>query len=111
LNVFELPGGVVMSRHDVHTQWDYPNGWAPMQLIAVEGLRNYNFSADADRVSREFLSTVMENFQHDGTIREKYNMVTRTTDSQVTAGYHMNVIGFGWTNGVFLVLADALPKQ
>jgi alpha,alpha-trehalase len=111
LNVFELPGGVVMSRHDVHTQWDYPNGWAPMQLIAVEGLRNYKFSADADRVSREFLSTVMENFQRDGTIREKYNMVTRTTDSQVTAGYHMNVIGFGWTNGVFLVLADALPKQ
>jgi alpha,alpha-trehalase len=53
----------------------------------------------------------MENFQRDGTIREKYNMVTRTTDSQVTAGYHMNVIGFGWTNGVFLVLADALPKQ
>jgi alpha,alpha-trehalase len=111
LGVFELAGGVVMSRHPVHTQWDYPNGWAPMQLIAVEGLRNYKFTADADRVSRKFLSTVMENFQRDGTIREKYNMVTRTTDSQVTAGYHMNVIGFGWTNGVFLVLADALPNQ
>ena len=110
LGVFELAGGVVMSRHPVHTQWDYPNGWAPMQLIAVEGLRNYKFNADADRVSRKFLSTVMENFQSDGTIREKYNMVTRTTDSQVTAGYQMNVIGFGWTNGVFLVLADALPK-
>jgi len=108
LNVFELAGGIVMSRHEVHTQWDYPNGWAPLQLIAVEGLRNYKFDEDADRVSRKFLSTVMENFQRDGTIREKYNMVTRTTDSQVTAGYHMNVIGFGWTNGVFLVLADGL---
>ena len=110
LSVFELPGGIVMSRHDVHTQWDYPNGWAPMQLIAVEGLRNYKFEADADRISRKFLSAVMENFQRDGTIREKYNMVTRTTDSQVTAGYHMNVIGFGWTNGVFDVLADGLGK-
>ena len=49
-------------------------------------------------------------FQRDGTIREKYNMETRTTDSQVTAGYHMNVIGFGWTNGVFDVLADGLGK-
>jgi alpha,alpha-trehalase len=110
LSVFELPGGAVMSRHQVHTQWDYPNGWAPMQLITVEGLRNYKFNPDADRLSRKFLSTVMENFHRDGTIREKYNMVTRTTDSQVTAGYQMNVIGFGWTNGVFLVLADALAK-
>src|SRR6267154_3046361 len=65
LGVFELAGGVVMSRHEVHTQWDYPNGWAPMQLIAVEGLRNYKFDSDADRVSRKFLSTVMENFQRD----------------------------------------------
>jgi len=49
LSVFELAGGVVMSRHEVHTQWDYPNGWAPMQLIAVEGLR-LQVHADADRV-------------------------------------------------------------
>jgi alpha,alpha-trehalase len=111
LSVFELPGGVVMSRHDVGTQWDFPYGWAPLQLIAVEGLRNYKFDADADRVSWEFLSTVIENFHRDGTIREKYNMVTRSTEAQVTAGYQMNVIGFGWTNGVFLVLADGLPEN
>ena len=111
LSVFELAGGIVTSRHETGTQWDYPNGWAPLQLIAVEGLRNYKFDADADRVSRKFLATVMQNFQHDGTIREKYNMVTRSTETNVSAGYQMNVIGFGWTNGVFLVLADGLPKE
>jgi alpha,alpha-trehalase len=110
LSVFELAGGIVMSPLETGVQWDFPYGWAPLQLIAVEGLRNYKFDADADRVSRKFLSTVLENFQRDGTIREKYNMVTRSTQSNVAAGYQMNVIGFGWTNGVFLTLADGLKK-
>lgn len=37
-----------------------------------------------------------------GTIREKYNMVLGNADVKITAGYKQNVIGFGWTNGVYL---------
>jgi len=55
--------------------------------------------------------TVIENFQRDGTIREKYNVVTRSSESQVAAGYQANVIGFGWTNAAFLELLHALPKE
>ncbi len=44
-----------------------------------------------------------------GTIREKYNVVNRTTKANVI-GYHENVVGFGWTNGTFLVLLHGLPK-
>ncbi|HEY6180774.1 MAG TPA: trehalase family glycosidase [Terriglobales bacterium] len=110
LNAFELNGGIVMSPYETGVQWDYPYGWAPLQLIAVEGLRNYEFNTDADRISVKFLSTVMENFQRDRTIREKYNMVTRSSEFQVAAGYQMNVVGFGWTNGVFLALVKRLPK-
>ena len=40
---------------------------------------------------------MIENFQRDGTIREKYNVVTRSSESQVAAGYQANVIGFGWS--------------
>jgi len=100
----------VTSPHETGVQWDFPYGWAPLQLIAVEGLRNYKFDAEADRISVKFLSTVLENFQRDGNIREKYNMVTRSSEVKVDAGYQMNVIGFGWTNGVFLALLDKLPK-
>lgn len=110
LGVFELAGGIVMSPRETGVQWDFPYGWAPLQLIAVEGLRNYKFDADADRISVKFVSTVIENFQHDGAVREKYNMVTRSSEVQVAAGYQMNVIGFGWTNGVFLALLDKLPR-
>jgi alpha,alpha-trehalase len=111
LATFEKPGGLVMSQHETGAQWDFPYAWAPDQLVADEGIRRYGFAEDADRVSYEFLSTVAENFRRDGTIREKYNAVTRSSETQVTAGYHMNIVGFGWTNGVFLVLLHELPQD
>jgi alpha,alpha-trehalase len=111
LAVFEKPGGLVMSPYESGGQWDYPYAWAPNQLLADEGIRRYGFKDEADRVSYEFLSTVAENFRRDGTIREKYNAVTRSSETQVTAGYHMNLVGFGWTNGVFLALLNELPAD
>ena len=110
LQIFEKPGGLVMSTHETGGQWDFPYAWAPDQLLADEGIRRYGFHADADRLSYEFLSTVAENFRHDATIREKYNAVTRSSETNVTAGYSMNVVGFGWTNGVFLGLLHELPE-
>src|SRR6202158_3428705 len=110
LPTFEKPGGLVMSPHETGGQWDFPYAWAPDQLVADEGIRHYGFNEEADRVSFEFLSTVAENFRRDGTIREKYNAVTRSSETQVTAGYHINIVGFGWTNGVFLALLHQLPE-
>jgi alpha,alpha-trehalase len=110
LATFERPGGLVMSPHETGGQWDFPYAWAPDQLVTDEGMRRYGFNEEANRVSYEFLSTVAENFRRDGTIREKYNAVTRSSETQVTAGYHMNIVGFGWTNGAFLVLSHELPE-
>jgi alpha,alpha-trehalase len=53
---------------------------------------------------------VAQNFRHDGTIREKYNAVTRSSETSVKAGYNINVVGFGWTNAVFLVFLQDLPQ-
>lgn len=100
-----------MSSRETGVQWDLPYGWAPTQLLAIEGLRNYGFNNDANRISYKFLSTVAENFRRDGTIREKYNVVTRSSESHVEAGYNQNVVGFGWTNGAFLALLHALPDD
>jgi alpha,alpha-trehalase len=108
---FEQVGGLAMSREQSGAQWDYPYGWAPLQLLAIEGLRRYGYNADADRLSIKFLFTVLENFERDGTIREKYNVVTGSSESQVEVGYQANVVGFGWTNATFLELLHALPEQ
>jgi alpha,alpha-trehalase len=109
LTLFEKPGGLVTSTRETGGQWDFPYVWAPDQLLGDEGIRRYGFQADADRLSYEFLSTVVENFRRDGTIREKYNAVTRSSETKVTTGYSTNVVGFGWTNGVFLTLLHDLP--
>jgi len=109
LSHFERPGGLQMSPYDTGAQWDSPFAWAPIQLIAMEGLRRYGFAEDADRMSYNFLSTVAENFRRDGTIREKYNAVNRGTDASVKSGYSINVVGFGWTNAIFLEFLHQLP--
>src|SRR5256885_3193777 len=38
---FLQPGGLATTLTATGQQWDQPNGWAPLQYIAVEGLRNY----------------------------------------------------------------------
>src|SRR5256714_247243 len=111
LSIFEKPGGLVMSTHETGGQWDFPYAWAPDQLLGDEGIRRYGFHEEADRLSYEFLSTVTENFRRDATIREKYNAVTRSSETKVTAGYSMNIVGFGWTNGTFLTLLHDLPAE
>jgi alpha,alpha-trehalase len=109
--VLERPGGLIMSPYETDGQWDAPYAWAPTQLLAIEGMRKYGFNSDADRISYNFLSMVAENFRHDGTIREKYNAVTRSSETTVKAGYNINVVGFGWTNSVFLVFLHDLPAD
>ena len=111
LRLFEHEGGVAMSTTDSGVQWDYPYGWAPIQLLTVEGLRRYGYRADADRISKKFLAMVLANFERDGTIREKYNVVTDSSNIQVAEGYRDNIVGFGWTNAVFLELVRELPPE
>jgi alpha,alpha-trehalase len=111
LKVFERPGGIPMSTLETGAQWDLPYGWGNIEMIVIDALRRYGFNSDADRVSYEFLSTVAENFRRDGNIREKYNVVTRSSEAHVELGYEMNVVGFGWTNAAFLELLHGLPKD
>jgi alpha,alpha-trehalase len=106
----EKPGGLLTSPYETGAQWDAPYAWAPLEFITVEGLRRYGYNEQAERLSYQFLSTVAENFHRDGTIREKYNAITRSTEAAVTAGYSINVVGFGWTNAAFLEFLHQLPK-
>jgi alpha,alpha-trehalase len=111
LKLFEQPGGIAMSRRNTQAQWDYPYGWAPVHLLAVDGLRRYGFNQESNRIAYKFLTTVLLNFAHDGTIREKYDVTTGSAQTHIGAGYRQNVIGFGWTNGVFLELLNQLPPK
>jgi alpha,alpha-trehalase len=108
-SVFNHDGGLAMSDYDSGTQWDLPFGWAPTNWLATAGLGQYGFTADADRVAHEFTRTIRQNFLRDGTIREKYNVVDGSANIKVAEGYTSNVVGFGWTNAVYLKMTDMLP--
>ncbi|HEX6895238.1 MAG TPA: trehalase family glycosidase [Bryobacteraceae bacterium] len=113
LPLFERTGGLQTSNNVSGSQWDAPFGWAPLELIAVEGLRRYGYNQDADRISEEFLSLVMDEYQRTGTIVEKYDVVHRgaQVQSELRFGYRTNEAGFGWTNAAFTALFDDLPPE
>ena len=109
LKIFEQPGGLAMSRMESQAQWDFPYGWAPIHLLALEGMRRYEYRAEADRIAGKFLSTVLDSFKREQNIREKYNMVARSSETSIVVGYAQNETGFGWTNAVFLELLHTTP--
>ena len=111
--LFERPGGVLTSTVVTGSQWDAPFGWAPLQLFAVRGLRQYEFDYDADRIARAWLSMLAEDFERTGTLVEKYDVERRTSDvsGRLAFGYKSNEIGFGWTNGVALEMIAELDRR
>jgi len=111
LPLFEEPGGIQTSTNVSGNQWDAPFAWAPLQMIAVEGLRRYGYTNEADRIARKFLSMVRDQYEQRGLIVEKYDAVRRSIDVSrgIQFGYSSNEAGFGWTNGVYTELFDQLP--
>jgi alpha,alpha-trehalase len=108
---FEHDGGLAMSDTNSGTQWDLPFGWAPTNWLAIKGLAQYGFTQDASRIARKLSQTILQNFLNDATIREKYNVVSGSANVAVATGYKSNVVGFGWTNGVYLQMHDLLTHQ
>ncbi|WP_112381413.1 alpha,alpha-trehalase TreF [Sphingomonas carotinifaciens] len=78
-------------------QWDDPNGWAPLQWIAIQGLRRYGHAAPADRIKAAWLASVQREYASSGKLLEKYDVRERRPGG---GGEYPNQDGFGWTNGV-----------
>jgi len=110
LPLMERSGGISTSDFDSGTQWDLPFGWAPTTWLTIKGLSQYGFTADANRIATKFSGTILDNFLRDGTIREKYNVVSGSANVEVATGYKSNVVGFGWTNGVYLQMNNLLSQ-
>ena len=113
LSLFERNGGLQTSTHVSGNQWDSPFGWAPLQMIAAEGLRRYGYRQDAERMSMKWLGLIYRDFLRRGFIVEKYDVVNSSSDveSQIHFGYSANQAGFGWSNAVFTQLYDELTPE
>ncbi len=109
---FEQKGGLTTTTRplidmsifgSLKTQWAYPNGWAPLHFIVIEGLKRYGYHAEAERIAKKWLKTNTDWFTVHGTFLEKYNVV-RVKNKPID-GVYPGQTGFGWTNGIFSYLA------
>ena len=106
LRLLECDGGLANTQKTrllkPARQHDFPNGWAPQQYIAIQGLMNYGFKEDAERLTQKWLTLNQDLFLKTGHMWEKYDVVNR--DIGKSERYRM-LSGFGWTNGVFVRLS------
>jgi alpha,alpha-trehalase len=110
LALLNRPGGLASSTYASGLQWDLPFGWAPLNWFAADGLRKYDYNDDARKLAEEFTHTIRTSFEKEGTIHEKYNVETGSSNVELIAGYQ-NVIGFGWTNAVYVEMEHLLNEH
>ncbi|WP_422059682.1 alpha,alpha-trehalase TreF [Sphingopyxis sp.] len=98
------PGGLRTTLVATGEQWDSPNGWAPLQWIAVAGFRGYRHDRLAGEIARRWVHTVAATFARTGLLFEKYDVETATIGG---GGEYAPQTGFGWTNGVTADFIDS----
>jgi len=98
-----LKGGISTSLVDSGQQWDYPNAWPPLQLMLIEGVSRHD-AAFAENLAQRWLRACFEGFQASGTMQEKYDATVLGRAGG--GGEYVVQAGFGWTNGVALVLLE-----
>lgn len=131
MSTLKEKGGIAacseISRGEISTtrpsrQWDYPNGWAPHQIMIWKGLLNYGFNNEAQELIYRWLYMIIINaVNYNGTIPEKYDVVKGT--HKVFAEYgnvgtdfeYITQEGFGWMNasyqyGLSLLLDHYIKK-
>lgn len=127
LNTLKAKGGILSSSKasveafassDVARQWDYPNGWAPHQMMLWKGLMNYGFESEAQEFIYRWLWMITKNAtDYNGTIPEKYDVVNCT--HKVYAEYgnvgtefdYITPSGFGWMNASYQYGLSLLDKD
>ena len=100
------PGGIATTLVVTGQQWDHPNGWAPLQWIAVVGLKNYNEVQLAEAIAKRWSCENIDGYQMSRILVEKYNLLNGSAGG---GGEYAVQVGFGWTNGVLRALASLYP--
>ena len=103
---FLKDGGLLTTTSDTGQQWDSPNGWAPLQWLAVKGLQNYGLHDLASEIRDRWLRVNEEVYQRSGKLVEKYNVADVSQEGG--GGEYPLQDGFGWSNGVFSALDEGL---
>jgi alpha,alpha-trehalase len=103
------PHGLATTAADTGQQWDAPNGWAPLQWLAIGGLRNYGEETLAGTIAQRWVAKNVAVYRGTGKLVEKYD-VTGSAAGGGGGGEYPLQDGFGWTNGVLRRLLAIYPR-
>jgi alpha,alpha-trehalase len=100
------PHGLATTTIHTGQQWDMPNGWAPLQWIAIKGLNDYGHKALATSIAERWIRRNIAVYRETGKLVEKYDL---TGTAAAGGGEYELQDGFGWTNGVLRKLITLYP--
>jgi alpha,alpha-trehalase len=106
-----MPHGLATTLEVTGQQWDAPNGWAPLQWIAIYGLRRQGEHDLAADIAGRWVKENTRVYCRTGKLVEKYNV---SQAGEGAGGEYPVQDGFGWTNGVLarlLVLYPSLSRK
>ncbi|KAF8360060.1 tre-2, partial [Pristionchus pacificus] len=104
------PGGIPSSTVATGEQWDYPNAWAPIMWIIIQGLRKNGAMELSRNLTAKWLTRILNEWRRSGgKMFEKYDVTSFCGREKARGGEYEVQEGFGWTNGVVLDLLMTYP--
>ncbi|XP_044253283.1 trehalase-like [Tribolium madens] len=103
--VLDYEGGIPASLIKSGQQWDFPGAWPPLQEIVINSLyRTGDDEANnlAKELAQKWIKSNMEAYNEYGAMFEKYD--AEQAGKPGGGGEYEVQEGFGWTNGVALML-------
>ncbi|EHB08785.1 Trehalase [Heterocephalus glaber] len=98
--------GIPTSLRNTGQQWDFPNGWAPLQDLVIRGLAKSSSPRTQEvafQLAQNWIRTNFDVYSQKSAMYEKYDI----SNGQPGSGGEYEVQErFGWTNGVALMLLD-----
>ncbi|KAK0394558.1 hypothetical protein QR680_000804 [Steinernema hermaphroditum] len=114
MGVLNYTGGIPTSlAKSTNQQWDFPNGWSPLNHMIIEGLRkseNSRMQEKAYRLAQKWVLSNYRVFTASGSMWEKYNVIGTQPKSGNGGEYEVQA-GFGWTNGAILDLLSTYSDR
>ncbi|XP_047371967.1 trehalase isoform X2 [Sciurus carolinensis] len=99
--------GIPASLRNTGQQWDFPNAWAPLQDLVIRGLAKSSSPRTQEvafQLAQNWIQTNFDVYSQKSAMYEKYDI---SNGGQPGGGGEYEVQeGFGWTNGMALMLLD-----
>lgn len=105
--VLQYEGGFPTSLDTTGQQWDFPNGWPPLQHMAIWGMsqsQNQQLKTEAFSLANKWIISNWIAWNRSRNMYEKYS--TESPGKGGSGGEYGVQEGFGWSNGVVLELLN-----